>query len=129
MSRIGYSPTGISGFGNAVVYGFNRVPLPPARMTTGVCSQSMDMGDGLFINLIPFDGLFECFTERILWRPAQLQRSFAGVCDQPVNFARRRAHAIHALAYKQFNPKNSGNRFDYFCDAMLFTRAEIEDFS
>src|SRR5438477_8968121 len=52
MSRMGYSPTGISGFGNAVVYGMRRVPLPPARTTTGVCSQSIVMGDGLFIGFV-----------------------------------------------------------------------------
>ena len=32
MSRIGRSPTGISGLGSTVVYGRRRVPCPPARM-------------------------------------------------------------------------------------------------
>src|SRR5437899_12206254 len=50
ISRIGYSPTGIRGLGNDVVYGISRVPLPPARITTGVCSQSICRGDGLFID-------------------------------------------------------------------------------
>src|SRR5579862_6388153 len=33
MSRIGRSPTGISGLGRTVVYGRSLVPSPPARIT------------------------------------------------------------------------------------------------
>src|SRR3954465_7734108 len=32
-SRIGYSPIGIRGLGSTTVYGRNRVPRPPARIT------------------------------------------------------------------------------------------------
>ena len=65
LGRFGVTdvPTGISGFGSAVVYGINRVPRPPARITTGVCSQSVGMSDGLFMKGIPFDGFFQSFAE------------------------------------------------------------------
>src|SRR6185295_1178519 len=106
MSRIGYSPTGISGFGSAVVYGFSRVPLPPARITTGVCSQSMDMGDGLFIDLIPFNSLFDCFAERVPWRPAEMKRGFAGVGDQTVNLTLRRTYPVGAFGHQQLHSKD-----------------------
>src|SRR6266498_3823311 len=33
ISMIGVSPIGTRGFGSVTVYGRNRVPLPPARMT------------------------------------------------------------------------------------------------
>src|SRR3954447_22344288 len=33
ISRIGISPIGTSGFGNATVYGARRVPRPPASTT------------------------------------------------------------------------------------------------
>ena len=32
---MGVSPIGISGFGSILVYGYNRVPFPPAIITTG----------------------------------------------------------------------------------------------
>ncbi len=32
ISSIGMSSTGTKGLGNTVVYGFNLVPLPPAKM-------------------------------------------------------------------------------------------------
>src|SRR2546421_9575737 len=97
ISRIGYSPTGISGLGNDVVYGFRRVPFPPARITTGVCSQSMDMGDGLFIDLIPFNGLFQSFPEIVLRRPADMLCRLACIGDQAMNLTRLGSHAVGAL--------------------------------
>src|SRR5258707_2662162 len=33
ISRIGYGPIGIRGFGRTTVYGRSRVPIPPARIT------------------------------------------------------------------------------------------------
>src|SRR5688572_33494332 len=126
---MGYSPTGINGFGRAVVYGFSRVPLPPARMTTGVCSQSMDIGDGLFIDLIPFNCLFYGLAERISRRPAQMQRRFAGIGDQAMDLAGHGPHAIRALANEQLHSENRGHSFDDFADAVLFAGSKVEYFS
>ncbi len=35
-SAMGCSPTGISGLGRIFVYGYSRVPSPPAIITTGI---------------------------------------------------------------------------------------------
>src|SRR5579883_2855265 len=89
----------------------------------------MDMGDGLFIDFVPFDGLFDRFTERVLRSPAEVHRSLAGVRDQTMNFARYGSDAIRAFGHEQFDAENRRYDLDDFRNAVFFARSEVEDFS
>src|SRR5207302_2023856 len=97
-SRIGYSPIGMSGFGKTMVYGRNRLPAPPARITA-----RLDIVDAVFVLAQvlllaePGDGLAESLLERQRGRKTGRLLQFAVVAKQAINLARFRAKALSIL--------------------------------
>src|SRR5881628_67586 len=94
ISRIGISPTGTNGFGNAVVYGANRVPLPPAKITArkGVALYRVLVGQvELRVVRDPADCPGEPLVEAHCRRPPQMLARLPGIGAESQDFRARRA--------------------------------------
>src|SRR5690349_16356843 len=98
MSRIGLSPTGMSGLGRIVVYGASRVPRPPARMTAFMMIPSalyLVSGWIVAVEVLrdPFDRAAQPFVQPNLRLPAQQLARQAIVAVQLEHLAAGRADA------------------------------------
>src|SRR5579864_2996216 len=130
ISRMGYSPSGMSGLGSATVYGRSRVPLPPASTTA-----RLDIVEVLFVTAQiafvakPLDGQHQPVIQRCQRREARGLFHLLGVAEQAFYLAAGGTNASWVGNHPCLAVHQAGDPGNQFADRDLVSRADMKNFA